>query len=76
MVPRPVLTLLVFGLVLLLVAFAVLMAFYALVSAMGDPKGATALLWAANTCLVLLVIDMVLLLAALGLKALDKEGSE
>ncbi len=71
MVPRPLLVFLVFGLVLMLVAFAVLMAFYALVLTMGDTAAATALFWAANTALVLLVIDLVLLLIALGLRAVD-----
>lgn len=73
MIPRPILSLLVFGLVLLLVAFSVLMAFYALISAMGDSAGATALLWAAIICLVMLVVDMILLLGALGLRSLRDE---
>ena len=72
MIPRSVLISLVFGLVLMLVAFAVLMAFHALVLAMGDAVAARAIFWAAITCLVLLVVDVLLLLAALGLRAIDR----
>jgi hypothetical protein len=54
-----------------MVAFAVLMAFYALVSALGDVDGARTLLWAAIATLLLLVIDLVLLVGSLGLKALQ-----
>ena len=75
-IPKALLRFLVLTLVLLLVAFAVLMAFYALVVQLGDAVAARALFWAANACLILLVTDAVLLLAALGLRAVTDEEEE
>ncbi|MFN0020158.1 MAG: hypothetical protein ACKVP0_18005 [Pirellulaceae bacterium] len=74
MVPRRILTVLVLGLPVLLVAFAVVMGGWGLAQGMGDPAGATALRWIGVACLMLLVIDVVLLVMALGLNAIEASG--
>ena len=71
-VPRPVLTTLVFSLPLLVVAFAVLMGGSALASATEDMEVAQALRWVAIGVLMLTVVDMVLLVGVLGLNALGR----
>ena len=70
MIPRPLLTILVYALPVLIVAFGVLMGGYGLAKAVGDPVGGTVLWWIAMGCLVLIVIDVLLLVAALGVSAL------
>jgi hypothetical protein len=69
-IPRPVLTILVFALPLLVVAFSVLMGGSALASATEDMSGAQALRWVAIGVLMLTVVDIVLLVGVLGLNAL------
>ena len=69
MISRPILASLVFGLLLLLVAFGVIMGGAALTHATGDGGGAVALRWVGTACLMLLVADLVLLVGALGLNA-------
>ena len=71
MVPRRMLVVLVLGLPVLIVAFAVVMGGWGLAQGLGDPNGAAALRWIAMACLMLLVADGLLLLTALGLNALD-----
>ena len=76
MIPRFVFFILVAGLSIFVVAFAVLMAFYALVTEMGDLVAARALLWTAVGCLILAVINVLLLVGALGLQALHGRQEE
>jgi hypothetical protein len=73
-VPRRILTVLVLALPVLLVAFAVVMGGWGLAQGMGDPAGATALRWIGIACLMLLIMDGVLLLMALGLNAIEASG--
>lgn len=72
MVPRRILVVLVLALPVLVVAFAVVMGGGGLAQGMGDPAGATALRWIGMACLMLLVMDGLLLLLALGLNAIDE----
>jgi hypothetical protein len=71
-VPRLILAVLVCGLAIFIVAFAVLMAFYALVTALGDTYGAMIVLRTAVGTLVVLLVNLLLLVGALGLAALGK----
>ncbi len=75
MVSKRTLTVLVLALPVLVVAFAVVMGGWGLAQGMGDPAGATALRWVAVACLLLLVMDGVLLLMALGLNAIEASGA-
>lgn len=76
MFPREVLQALVFGLAVLIVAFAVVMGGYALAQGTGQPGQsdplASALYGVGVGLLVLLVIDAVLLLVALGINELGR----
>jgi hypothetical protein len=71
---------LVFALPLLVVAFAVVMGGYALAQATGDATAARALFWVAMACLMLTCVDLILLVGALGARALgpgaDREDSD
>jgi len=67
-----VITILVAGFTSLGVAFSLLLAVSMLVAALGDALGATVLRWVACGCGILLAIDLVLLVVALGLKAIDE----
>jgi hypothetical protein len=67
-----VLLLLVGGLPVLVVAFAVLMAGEALARATQDAAGARVLLWIAMGVLMLLATDVLLLVGALGINALAR----
>jgi len=71
-ISRRVVTILIAGFAILGVAFSLLMAVSMLVAALGDVLGATVLRWVACGCGILLALDMVLLLVALGLKAIDE----
>jgi hypothetical protein len=57
----------VIALFVLLVAFAVLVGGYALASATDDADGATVLWWIAMSCLMGIVMDVLLLVGALGI---------
>ena len=70
MIPRQILTVLVFALPVLVVAFGVLMGGFLLAQAMQDPVGAGGLRWIAIGVLLLMVTDIVLLVGALGINAL------
>ena len=72
MIPRWLLATYVLALPVLGVAFGVVLAAAALASGLGDPAGARGLFWAAMTLLILLVTDLLLLVATLGLIALDQ----
>ena len=76
MIPRPFLATLVFALPILVVTFGVVLGASTLASGLGDSAGSRGLLWVAIVALVLLVIDALLLLVALGLKALDQQRDE
>jgi hypothetical protein len=76
LVPKRILTVLVLALPVLVVAFAVVMGGWGLAQGMGDPAGATALRWIAVTCLMLLVIDVLLLLMALGVNAIEERRED
>ncbi len=67
---RRVLLVLVFSQFVLLVAFAVLIAGYALASATNDAMGATVLWWIAMGCLIMVAVDVLLLVGVLGISAL------
>ncbi|MDX1945888.1 MAG: hypothetical protein SFU86_10865 [Pirellulaceae bacterium] len=73
MIPRPLLVVLVHALPILGLSFGVLLGASSLAQGLGDAGGAWGLFWGAMVALILLVIDALLLLAALGLAALDKE---
>jgi hypothetical protein len=75
-IPRAVVFILVAGLSIFVVAFAVLMAFYALVTGLGDAFAAKALLWTAMACLMLAVTNLLLLVGVLGLQALQRHEDE
>jgi hypothetical protein len=72
--PRSVLTILVFSLPILVVSFAALMGGSALARATQDAGAASALQWVAIGLLLLTVVDLVLLVGVLGLKALADDN--
>ena len=77
MLPRPILTFLVFTLPILVVSFAVLMGGSALARATEDLAAASALQWIAVGLLILTFVDLILLVGALGLNALsDKDDHD
>ena len=60
----------------LVVTFAVLAGASFLTAGLGDATGARGLRWVAVGTLLLLVIDAILLLAALGIRAVESEDEE
>ncbi len=72
-IPRRFLAVLVLALPVLVVTFAVLAGASLLAGGMGDVLGAAALRWVAISALIVLVIDALLLLAVLGLRAVREE---
>ncbi len=60
----------------LIVAFGVIMGGYALTNAAADNNAALVLLWAGRACLVLVVINLILLVGALGLNAVAQQSSD
>lgn len=75
--PRWSLKALLLALPVLVVAFGVVLGASQLAAGMGDAPGARWLLWWAIAALILLVIDAILLLALLGLRAAaedDRQG--
>ena len=75
-VPRKVLIVLVFAYPLLIVSFGVLMGGYALLARTGDSSAALAMWRVGGGCLVLLVVDVVLLIGALGINAIATHRSD
>lgn len=73
MIPRRLLAALVLALPVLVVTFAVLAGASMLAGGLGDAAGATALKWIAVGALIVLVIDAVLLLAVLGIRAAQED---
>jgi hypothetical protein len=71
MIPRRLLTMLVFTLPVLVVGIAVVLVAAELADELGDPAGARGLFWTAMAGLIALVIDALLLLGILGLRALE-----
>lgn len=76
MIPRRLLTTLVFALPVLVVAVGVILAAAALAEGLGDTAGARGLFWTAMAALIALVIDALLLLGILALRALEDPGDE
>jgi len=72
MIYRPLLTALVLALPVLVLTFAVLLGASSLTGAMGDAAGSYGLFWCAMAALMLLIIDALLLLMVLGLRAIDQ----
>lgn len=75
MIPRRYLVVPVLALPVLVVTFAVLAGATFLAAALGDATGAAALKWVAFGSLIVLVIDAILLLALLGIRAVQ-EGED
>jgi hypothetical protein len=71
-IPRPLLVILVFAWPLLVVAFAVVLGAAALAQATQDLPGALVLRWIAMGLLMLAVVDLVLLVGVLGVRALGE----
>jgi len=76
MIPRRLLTTLVFALPVLVVGIAVVLVAAALAEKLGDAAGALGLFWTAMAALIALVIDALLLLGILGLRALEESRDE
>jgi hypothetical protein len=76
MIPRWLLTTLVFSLPILAIAFGVVLGASLLTRALGDSAGSYGLFWIAMAALILLVIDGLLLLVVLGLRALDEHRDD
>lgn len=74
-IPQRILTILVFALPVLVVAFAVLMGGSVLAQAMEDTPGARVLRWIAISTLMLTIADVVLLVGVLGIKALGDQDN-
>lgn len=70
MIARRLLIVLVYGLPILVVAFGVLMGGAAVAGAVQDAAAAQVLRWVAISCLLLLIMNVVLLVGALGINAL------
>ena len=70
MIPRWLLTTLVFALPILMVTFGVVLGASSLAAGLGDAGGSRGLFWFAMAALILLIIDVLLLVAALGIRAL------
>jgi hypothetical protein len=73
---KRLLSILVFALPLLVVAFAIVMGSHALFVASGDAAAATATRWVGGAIAMLLVMDLILLVAVLGIRQLSEEVSE
>ena len=71
MIPRWMLTTLVFGLPILVVTFGVLAGASALAQALGDTAGARGLLWVGIVTLIFLVVDVLLLVGVMGIRAIE-----
>jgi hypothetical protein len=72
-IPRWSLKALVLALPVLVIALAVILGASQLAAGLGDPAGERLLRWWAIAALILLVCDAVLLLALLGLRAIEAD---
>ena len=70
MISRRLLLVLMSVLAVLLVSFSVVMGFYLLTTALQDPTAANVLLWIGRALGVLFLVDFILLVGVLGLKAM------
>ena len=75
MISRRFLTILVYGLPILVVAFGVLMGAKSLAQATNDTVAANVLWWIAVACLVTLLVNLVLLVGVLGVEALSRQDN-
>jgi hypothetical protein len=75
-IPRPLLVVFVYALPILVVTFGVILGASALAAAMGDAPGGRTLGWIAVGALILLAIDALLLLGALGMQALHPDQTD
>lgn len=73
MIPRRILAILVYALPLLIVCCVVVLGAATLAHATGDEGGAQVLRWVSLSFLMLTIVDLVLLVGVLGLKALAEE---
>ena len=64
---------LLYGLTVLIVVFTVLMAFFVLVSLLGDLAVARVLLWIGVGCLIFILSDLILLVGCLGINAVSHD---
>ncbi len=76
MVPKRFLSILVFGLPVLVVLFAVSVGGHALATEVSDSAGARGLWWVAIGVLVLLLSDLILLVGVLGIRALGGDADD
>lgn len=76
MIPRRYLVVPVLALPVLVVTFAVLAGATFLAAALGDAPGAAALKWVALGSLIVLVIDAIVLLALLGIRAVQEDEDQ
>ena len=76
MTSKRLLSILVFALPVLVVAFAIVMGSHALFVASGDDAAATATRWVGGAMAMLLGMDLILLVAVLGIRQLSEEVSE
>lgn len=78
MIPTRLLTILVFALPPIVVAFAIVMGSHGLFTASGDADAATATRWVGGAILMLLALDLILLVAVLGIRQLaaDQEHED
>jgi hypothetical protein len=75
-IPRRYLVVPVLALPVLVVTFAVLAGATFLAVALGDAPGAAALKWVALGSLIVLVIDAIVLLALLGIRAVQEDEDQ
>jgi hypothetical protein len=75
-IPRRYLVVPVLALPVLVVTFAVLAGATFLAAALGDAPGAAALKWVALGSLIVLVIDAIVLLALLGIRAVQEDEDQ
>lgn len=76
MIPKRLLTILVFALPPLVVAFAIVMGSHGLFAASGDAAAAIVTRWIGGTILMLLILDLILLVAVLGIRQLAAERDQ
>jgi hypothetical protein len=75
-IPRTLLLIFLAAFTVLIVSFAVLMGGYGIPAAMGDPRGASVLGWAALACGLLLGVDTILLMVAMAWCLLEQTDEE
>jgi hypothetical protein len=73
MIPSKVISALLAALTILTVACAVLMAFQLLLGALQDGGAADVLRWIGFGCLLLLIVDVLLLVGALAIRAVQQD---